>query len=185
MILKSGMRNDGSRRYGTLISNPNDSSYYDWQFQNTFERIAEGSAPFVHTQSQPTKESLQELETFLNYAKKHNIHVIGFLPPFAQAAHDRTQQDQRFGYLYSLHTYIEPIFQANNFPFYDATTMSMLGGTDEEMIDGFHGSEISMARILLHIAKQDDILKSELNIELLNQKMQNKPNKIQLFEDDL
>lgn len=53
------------------------------------------------------------------------------------------------------HSFPFLFFAGRGFSFFDGTNASALGSGDNEMIDGFHGSDTTYARLLLRMASRD------------------------------
>lgn len=167
IIKNNGFRSDGSYYYGKV--DPEDTLKEDYKFRNTYDRIIKGNRRFEYG-SQVSKSSLTELAGFLSECKRRKIHVVGFLPPYAHEIWLKMYQDStRYGYLKNIYSNISVTFNKFNFSCFDFSDIKSLGATDQEILDGFHGSEKAYFRIIIHLSLQDKILKNyTLNIETLN-----------------
>ena len=91
------------------------------------------------------KEKLQNL---LNDIQKSGAKVIVFLPPFPHEVYEYMDNSPHFHNF--LHDYM---YSTNNIcndleiTFYNFCDLAVTGATDDEAIDGFHGSEVAYARI--------------------------------------
>lgn len=148
-----GFRNDGSRDYGITLQKR------DLEFQETMSRIEKGTVRFQHGDTL-SPERLAAVETFLQQAQSHDIHIIGYLPPFAPKVNQKLQvMGEKYGYMNQINDALIPMFEQYQARYYDFTDVTWLGADDAEFIDGFHGSEKIDLRILIHMAKTDEVLR--------------------------
>jgi hypothetical protein len=166
-----GFRSDGSYFYGKIIHHPELAE--DKNFQDTFERIRKKNRRFQGGQK-VNPAAVKELDSFLQNCKKRNIHVIAFLPPYAHAVWN-VLESQRNDYLYIFNLYekLNPIFTSYAFDLFDFSDIASIGATDEETIDGFHGSEVAYLRILLEMGRNCKILKQYIDLDTLNNMLEN------------
>lgn len=150
----NGHRNDGSYNYGNKHLLLTDPAHEDYQFKNTLSRIQKGTNLF-YRDTHVSPDAIQALEKTLEKAHARNIHIIGFLPPLPDTAHQKLQQDPGYAYLYQLPQQLDALFTKYNFTFFDASHPHNFGSTDDEMLDGLHGSEETMSKILNALSKFD------------------------------
>jgi hypothetical protein len=149
-----GFRNDGSFQYGESILNPETTST---RLSEAYQRIENNIGQFVGG-NQLSEASLNELREFLEDCRAWNIEVIGISPPFAPSIIRTMLADGRHTYLEKQIEVIAGLFEAAEFSYYDFTDPSQLGATDEDMLDGFHGSEKVMLEIYLMILEDQPSL---------------------------
>ena len=184
MIQGDGIRNDGSYRYGKFLSDPYNSAHEDYQFKDTLERVQRGNRLFFRD-TYVSEDAMKELNVFLTQAKERGIHVVGFLPPFAEVVADALHADPGYDYLFQIGATIAPYFMDKGFTFYDFMDPRTFGGNDAEMIDGFHGSERTMAKMLLQMIKTDKQLAAYLNTLFLEEKLKEHANNFEIVGDQV
>jgi hypothetical protein len=156
-----GFRNDGSYRYGDVISTPPASRSAADRLASSLKRIRKGSRSFEHGQSihQP---NISEIGELLEWCRKHHIHVIAYLPPYAPSTLNAMRREPApYAYLPLVHSTLKPLFDRYGFIVHDFTEVP--GATDDQFIDGFHPSERVDAEILLHIALLDPVAAEMIN----------------------
>lgn len=177
-----GFRNDGSYRYGSRVTSPQKLD--DYQFRDTFNRIKCGNNRFEYG-SYVSKSAVNELDSILSYCKKKNIYVIGFLPPFAPSVVDRMKKEGvKYKYLWQINPIVTPIFERYKYKFFDFTDMTEFGSTDREFIDGFHGSDITYAKIFVSMSKSVSLLNKYSNLSQLEFLMSHPVNDIMIVDDN-
>lgn len=155
-----GFRNDGSYNYGNITKNPKNPNLEDYKFKHTLAKIESqsGSFKFEHDIN---PNAISELDNFLIECEKRNIHVVGFIPPYAQEVYDKlTTMKDRYGYLSKIYPALESLFNKHGLVVMDFSDMKSFGAKKEEAIDGMHASEKAYMRILLKLIEKDDILKA-------------------------
>jgi hypothetical protein len=150
---KDGFGPDGSYYYTRIITGQIFNS--DQRFKDTFERIKEGNRRLEYSK----EASKQHIENFVNLVenlKGSGSHVIIFFPPFAPTVNNRLHQmGEKYAYFNDLKTKLAE----NKIRYFDYTDVLPIGSSDCEFIDGFHGGEVTYARILLDISQKDARLK--------------------------
>jgi hypothetical protein len=157
----SGFRNDGSYRYGETITIPPASRSASDRMANSLKRVRKGSRSFEHGETihQP---NIDEIGEFLDWCRKHRIHVIAYLPPYAPSTLAAMRREPApYAYLPLVHSTLKPLFDRYGFIVHDFTEVP--GATDDQFIDGFHPSERVDAEILLHIALLDPVAAEMIN----------------------
>lgn len=168
---RNGFRNDGSRHYGKI--DLSDSSFWDYKFRDTFSRIKQGIARFEYGQAIDSRAT-KELEKFFFECKKRNIYVVSFLPPFATDVFDRMKNmNKEYRYLFSLYDTLAPVSKDFHFPIYNFSSFAQIdiNMNNEEITDGFHGSEKAYLRLYIKMMQQDDVIKDCSNISLLQKEL--------------
>jgi hypothetical protein len=159
----NGFRPDGSYYWGRLISdplNPKNPGNLDFDFHNTLARIRNGHRRFEYG-SEVSRGALTEVDRFLASARSRNIHIVGFLPPFAHRVYERMlSMGNRYDYLKQLPGALNGVFARHGFPLFDLSDLKWLGASDREAIDGYHGSEKAYHRALILMAEDDPYLKN-------------------------
>lgn len=75
---------------------------------------------------------------------------------------------------------IQSICNNENVSFFDCSNLIWLGASDEETIDGFHGSELAYGRIINKMA-EDKTLAPYINLSLLQEEINNPVSTIQMI----
>jgi hypothetical protein len=106
-----------------------------------------------------SESALAELSRLLDFAARHDIMVIGFLPSYAPDLWERMMARGNHRYIAALTPRLQEIFSARGFPFFDFSDGASTGTTDEEFFDGWHASELSNLRLYLAmLAERPEIL---------------------------
>ncbi len=164
-----GYLNDGSWYYGQIAQTLH--SEYDEGFEPTIKKIIHGQEDWEHASS-IRQESLKELEELLIFCKDNNIHLVSFLPPFAKKVVDAFKEKGELqSYLFKIPAAIQPLYDSYGFKFFDFTDLSTITD-DKETFDGYHGSEVAYARLLLRMAKEDSLLANYIDQSFLREKLE-------------
>ncbi len=151
----SGFINDGSIFYGNPIQLliDGDRKFYD----EAFERIDHGNKRFEYGNT-ANPNAFEELEAFADFCKQNNIYLIAFFPPFADKVLQKMETSGNYHYIDSLYEKSLPILKARGFECYDFTNLRNAKSSDDEMIDGFHGGEVTYAKMLIHMLERNSQL---------------------------
>ena len=143
-----GFRSDGSERYGDFLvagwlGQPEQREYH-------LELMRAGDDMYAYgdTVSQARLDLLDEL---LAYAARHDIYVIGFLPPYMPSLWEEMMARGNHGYMVELPEALETLFERHDFSFFDYSNGAWIDLTDEDFFDGWHGSELANLRLYLNI----------------------------------
>ncbi len=170
-VKKNGFRSDGSYYSGQIKSHPEEDQ--DYQFKNTLDRIAKATKRFEYAQ-QINSRAVNELDSFLTFCKVNNIHVVSFLPPYANKILSvMRSKGNDYAYLDKIMPALKPVFEKHRLNVFDFTDLSTIQAGDEEVLDGFHGSEKIYLRMMIQMANKDSILAKSCDVpalqHLLNQ----------------
>lgn len=166
----SGFRPDGSYDYGRLNQQPETGD--DPGFSATMRKIDFGTSRF-EWDSDVYPLAMQDTEALLAFCQQNNIHVVALLPPYAPSVIAKMQASGHYGYLDKLPAELAALCARYQYEFYDFTSMD--NTTDEEFIDGYHGSDRVYCKIALQLAEQSTTLAPYLQAEPLNQMLENQP----------
>lgn len=149
---------DGSYQYGRVIQ---DKKSKEKKFKETYERMERGTSTdrFVWC-DRVSKSELMKFSNLLSDIKSSGAHLIVFLPPFPHEIYEFMDSSPHYNTF--LHDYMnstEKLCSDMNVTFYNFTDLADIGATDDETIDGFHGSETAYARILEKISLDKKISK--------------------------
>jgi len=186
VVHSNGFRNDGSYRYGRILQEAvvagADSA---GRFRGSLEEIRRGTGRYIH-RSEVRPAALKEFAALLETCRKRRLHVVAFLPPFADATYAAMQQQgERYAYLRALAPALQTTFAATDFTFADFTDPAILGGGVAEFLDDCHGSEKTYLRLLLALARKDRRLHAALDIPHLEQLLSQCPGDLQVFPEPL
>ena len=141
----NGFAGDGSRYYlGTVYGR---SRAEDPHFSDTLGRIAKNTSQFVRS-STVNEDAFRTLRETLDRLRRAGIRTITFLPPVAPSVLRVMNRTHGYGYIDTVRRRLAEI-SPHNYDFHDAAT---IGAPDCEFIDGFHGGDVVLARILNRIA---------------------------------
>jgi hypothetical protein len=129
-----GFSADGSYNYGSVLAGKS----YDAGFHDTKGRIARGDARFQYGQT-VDPVLFQRFLDLLQLLRDHHVKTVIFLPPLAPTV--LQEMDQRFAYIKDLKDQLK----AHRIPFFDFLTPF---SDDCEFYDGFHGGDVTAARML-------------------------------------
>ncbi len=174
LIYDSGFRNDGSYRYGQYIKTGGEQ-LIDPAFDRGWCKQKPGA------QDEVNKAGLAELERFLAECRRRNIHVVGYLPPFAQYAFDAVKAKSEYAYLFAIEKNAKPVFAKYGFSLFNFLDMSRLGASSSEAIDSAHGSEKLYLRVMIKMAEGDKQLRSLVDLPWLKAKLNKPLNKVEVF----
>lgn len=150
-----GFRADGSLFDGRHAADPEGGP--DHEFKSTLRRVRAGNSRF-EPGAEPNQAAILELDRLLAFCRTSNIHVIGFLPPYAHAVFEAMAASGRHGYIAKLPHMVQATFARHGFRCLDATDLASLGAGDEETVGfdaGFHGSEVAYLRLFMRLAEID------------------------------
>ncbi len=143
----------------------------DENFTDTFKRIKEGNNRFEYG-SIVSEKSMTELNDILLLCKQRGIHVVAFIPPFAQAIYqEMLRRSSQYAYIWKLESELRPCIEKYNFSFFDFTNLQDLSGDNPEYYDGFHASEKAYLRLFIKMVEQDNELAKYTNVYLLRQRL--------------
>lgn len=159
-----GFRNDGSFSYGSQVEQllSGDRKVRDHQFQDTLSRVETGGNRFNFGE-EPDGEALLRVRELLDYCRDNGIHVVAFLPPFADRVLDAMQQSGKHHYMKLIEPQLRPIFDEYGFELYNFSSLSRCGSSDAEAIDGFHAGEVACVRMLREMVERGSRLSRHID----------------------
>jgi len=92
-------------------------------------------------------DALAETRAILELARANNVAVIGILPPYRPSYYDRMMESGEFNYMPVAVDALQSLFDDYGFPLHDYTDPSVAGGSDAEMTDVWHFSDLLSLRI--------------------------------------
>ncbi len=169
-VKDTGFMYDGSYYYGFLYRYPEEST--DYQFVNTLSRIEEARDYFEYGEH-VDQNTLEQLESLLQYCQKNEIYVIGYLAPFAPRVYKTMAESGNYGYLEEISPACRELFEKYGFAYFDYGNGAELGVTDAYFVDGFHGSDVVYGLMVEDMIKSDETLASCINDEKLEELLAN------------
>ena len=149
-------------------------------FLYTHNLIDDGNLRFDQT----NEIDINQMDNFLNLIREmrdNGTHVIVFLPPFPNEIYTRMYDSDKYhDFLLAFEKNIQSICNNENVSFFDCSNLIWLGASDEETIDGFHGSELAYGRIINKMA-EDKTLAPYINLSLLQEEINNPVSTIQMI----
>lgn len=94
------------------------------------------------------------INRILDHASQQNITVIGLLPPFYPTIYDGMRSSGEFVYQNKTIERLTDIFEFYNMLLFNYSDPRIIGGTAEEMLDGWHPGQVLTARMILNITSQ-------------------------------
>lgn len=164
----TGFRNDGSMFYGSLIKAKmnNDTTISDYNFKDTYQRIDNGNRRFEYADNIDEK-TIKTLKELIDFCSENNIHIVAFLPPYADAVMEKMRKSKKYDYLNKIDKNISSLFRDKGFEYYSFPTMNSINSNDNETYDGFHGSEVAYLKLLIQMLKQNSKLGQFTDIDKL------------------
>lgn len=177
-----GFRPDGSFAYGRQVLQrlDEDPRTPDFQFAGTLKRIASGTDRFQFGDI-PDSQALNSLQKLLRTCSELDIHVVAFLPPFADTVSNALQKSGRHQYIEQLPTALRQIFSSTSHELHCFPNLASLGADDSEAIDGFHTGEKAALRQLLHMLQQGSRLNQCCNTDQLTRDLAAAPNALEVY----
>jgi len=181
-IYQTGFRNDGSMYYRKDIQKrlSNDSTARDYNFEETFSRIKYQNLQFKYG-NEVNPKAIEELEKLLNYCQKNSIYVVAILPPFANAVNQKMNALRKYNYIKQIYPNCISLFKNYGFELYDYTNPKAFNGNDIEMIDGFHGGEMSYLKLLISIVKTNSRLSKTTSLTKLKYDLEKAINRYEVY----
>jgi len=173
MMNNEGFRQDGSYRYGKLLTDPETD--VDYGFKDTYKRIKSGTSRFEYG-TEVSEQALQALDVFLEDCYQRNIHVVAYLPPYPHIIIDTMMNmGNKYAYIKKLQAALKPLFDKYKFTLGDYTDVATTGAGPGEYLDGFHASEKAMLRVMIDLNRKDSVLRqfcdtTQMNVLLKNAK---------------
>ena len=159
---EAGFRPDGSFHWPYLTADrPNGLTHE--VLKPTLDHIVTGTRGFERNNGVDSV-LLQQLAHALGSLRRRGVFVIGYCPPFASEVAQALRDDPRqSGLLSAFAPAVARQFEANGFPFVDASDLGTLGLDDRYMADGLHGME-TMHLYLMRRMLQDSRVRRALRV---------------------
>ncbi len=177
VIKNTGFRNDGSMLYGRQISGltKHDSTVQDFNFRDTRRRIRIGGERFEFG-DKVNEMAIVELDSLLSFCQANHIYVVAFTPPYADGIREAMELNGKYGYIKDVYPKCLPVFQKYEFELWDLNHLSTYNSNDSEVIDGFHGGEVTYLKMLIYMIGKGSRLKHYTDLEKLKADLGHKEN---------
>ena len=139
----NGFRTDGSWQYGALATRP---ASVEERLREGFARLRADRDHFSGA-DHVDRAVVDELEQLLEWSGRRGVFVFGVSPPYAPSVYARMAAGGRHGYLGEMAAALRAAFARHGFVYLDVTDGGALHARDDDMIDGFHASELIYLRI--------------------------------------
>jgi len=154
----TGFGRDGSYYYYSANDKPSPS-VSPKQLQATIQDIRLGHGRFIHA-AKPHPEDLEDLLCLIADLQAKGIDVIAFLPPFPSVVHaEIIAKSDSFSYIDVFLTEA----RRNNLTIHDLHDPAIIGATDADFVDEYHGSDALAAKVLTELAKREPLLSDTLS----------------------
>lgn len=166
----SGFYNDGSYNYGRVNEFPAEGG--DPGFSDTMRRIDFGINRFEWA-DKLYAPALTDLRVLLEWCSARQIRVVAILAPYAPSIVHKMEQSGNYTYMQRLSEVIAAMCEVYGFEFFDYTYME--NTTDEEFIDGYHGSDRVYCKIALDLGENSAVLADYIDTQALQNMLDTQP----------
>ena len=157
----NGFGFDGFRHYGRILTGREKSP--DQGFRNTLARMERADWRFDHAEFADPGH-VRNFVDLIRRLESRGASTILFFPPFARPVNEKmVSMGKSYAYVRDLKRQLDKA----GVVYADYTDATAIGSIDCEFVDGFHGGEITYARILKDMARGNDDLRSLLNLTFL------------------
>ncbi len=159
-----GFGPDGSWYYTGEITGQKQA--FDYQFHDTLQNARLGLKAFYHAKSDQAGPQTAHLDAFSEICcrlSSRGIKTFVFIPPLAHAVL-AVMNRNAYPHLFKL----RDALLERGIDVMDFTDPRSFGGNDCEFVDGFHGGEVTYARILRAMADRWPALLAYVNMEKLD-----------------
>jgi len=174
-----GYREDGSYRYGRFLKKPVDITD---RFNPKLEMVVRGQGHFAYGDT-VSADAQQALALFLKTCKERNIHVVGFLPPYAHPIYETLKRSGKHSYIFQLEPVLKRLFQQHGFDFYNFSDLATTGASEQEAIDGYHASEKAYLRLLILMSESSRTLQKYVDLNRLKNLLKTSASDFQVLKD--
>lgn len=165
-VKSNGFRlSDGSYQEGEIIAqNPS----LETKLSDIYQRMDKGNR-FFNWNKDIDYDELKKLKQLIQDMKSNGVHVVVFLPPFPNEIYSAMCHDEHYStFLSEFEKSLDDLCTEEEVYFANCSNLAWLGASDNECIDGFHGSETAYARIIYKML-EDEKLSNFVNKEFLEE----------------
>lgn len=160
-----GFGPDGAWNYTGEITGQKPA--LDWHFADTLLNVERGIKAFYHSRNDQPGPDPRHVGVLVDILHKlHAAHVQTwlFIPPLA-AKVLKAMDPQKYAHLFTL----ARTLRQKGIEVLDFSDAALLGSGDCEFVDGFHGGEVTCARILRQMALHSPGLLNYVNMKKLDE----------------
>ena len=175
-IYGDGFRSDGSYKYNQAFKNTNRLEYVSLHVASDVNNL---KLKELNTKElNAVNDNLKLLEKILLLAKKKNIIVVGFMPPYPTPLYEAMLKEGGVNThkLSVLPDTIETLFNTYKMDFFNFSSISSFGGKETEFVDGIHGTDLMYARMMLYIASKEPFFNTFIDINSIKRKIETSQN---------
>ena len=138
---ETGFRPDGSYFYGNMMITTNQNDYL---FKDTLRRINNGVDRFEYS-TVVSNTNWVKIISIIDTLRRNGIIVISFIPPFSNTAYSTIKKVPKYNYMTVISN------KARKEGIYNFRNPAIMGLSDCDFTDGFHGSEQAYLKLLANI----------------------------------
>ncbi len=153
-IYEHGYDQDGGFKYGSVYAYPQSNEI---RTAAAVESVNTATGRY-YTGDAVSEDALDTLREIAAFCEAHDIELVTFTPPVSQSVIDAIAQRDDMDYFYQISDAISAVAAEEGFEFYDFTYPESLNGTDDNFIDGFHGSDVLYLRMLIQMVEEGSCL---------------------------
>lgn len=188
MIGNNGFRNDGSYfngGYNADPCNPKNRFVKDINMKIAREYIQEGKGFMSHC-SRISPSALVELDSLLDLFRSRHIYAVAYIPPVLHKLYTMLEANKiDYPDFFGLDSVLAPHFKARGFQLFDYTDHQKTGASDNENAeDVYHVSEKATLRLFIDMAEKDSVLRREVNIPYLKEKLSHAQGNFEVFGEE-
>lgn len=163
ILTGEGFAKDGSYHYTSVLSG-SDHNFGDVRFADTFDRIQHGNRRFQRG-DHVDAPLLRRACTALRSINETVGAMVVIAPPFAVPVWSKMQSGG-YGYIAEAHAGLAQCL--GDVQFHDFSSGDRVpGGSDCEFVDGLHGGDVTYARMLVAVARDDLRLAGHVDQEFM------------------
>ncbi len=164
LLHDDGFRGDGSYKYGVAMKNLSRATDIREQIAAHAKDISNSSYN-LETKKKNIEKNLAAIDELISIAKKKNIEIIGFIPPYPTPVHDAlTSNGDLIGYTSQS---LSDLFVRRQLSYFDVSSITTFGGKETEFVDFNHGTDVLYLRMMMYMADRSESLSKLTNINLL------------------
>ncbi len=166
LVHGNGFRSDGSYRYGKELTSQSRRADLATIVETTLKNIRADRSSFDYG-AEVSPDSLISLDRLLQYAKKENIIVVGFIPPYVPEIYDEITgvNDAYAVTVEELPREISRRFEDQDYQLFDFSDARVLGDVRHEFVNDTHATDKLNLRMLLYMAARSPELRPYVSID--------------------
>ena len=125
---------------------------------------------------------LTSLDILLSFCKRNSVTIVGIIPPFADGVNEKLKNSKSYNYLKEINPPSLSVFDKYNFKLYDFTFPNSFGSNDGEMIDGFHGGELTYGKMLIKMLEAKLVLDKTSSLPKLKNNLKHSWNNFLVYK---